>query len=1110
MTIKMRTAIQSLLFYSLTRMLAAGGVTYPDGTVSPFPPAFLRVGIPDPAVETGVNGVAAKDGVIFGAVGYATDNQTGSRPIFFTPSNGAIVPLPDNTNKGGSAYGISGDGKIKIGTAGGACYWDANNVFHALPHPDGVSDALAISRDGSTIGGDIVEEGELTEAFYRGALWATGGTGFTRVEPPSGYNETVVKGLSADGHSLCGTVSYRDPNGGGTGLVRAFLMNQGQPMTVLSIYAQTDQAFGTAITVVQNTPWVVGRSADKAAEWSSGGGLPFYLQSSNNNFSSATAIDDPAKNITGYIVNGGGESSAVIWDESSTQLRGTVVGLLANQYRLSVGKWNLTEALCISGDGYVVGGRGVNPEGKYEGWVAVLPPILHPPILANPGPRHANVAEPFSVQLQIKNSDLIFDPPTFSAKGLPKGFNVDDKGIITGIWSPAEAAPGNYTVTVTAQNTEGSGSTTFTLTLPPPTNPPDKAVEGHGYLQLNKPAGEASYYASAGNGVSANGQVTAGTDGIANDARAYTWTNTNGISGLPMVDGALRTYGTALASSADGNTVVGQAAVPPTEDGTERVAAVVWKPSAATALKGKRAATHYAESVATTASTLSAVNIGFFPAGTTSIANGVSADGSIVVGYGNDKKPGIFYEVYQAFRWTDGTGMVGLGWLPGGTLFSQAWGISADGLTIVGVSASSIGTQATRYTAAEGMVGLGKPAGATYGRAVAASANGSVIVGYNTFNDGDHAFRWTAAEGMIDLGVLAGDTSSRATAASADGSFVVGQSTLGFNESRAFIWDKATGMHDLKSVIVADNPQLAGWTLMSANAISIDGKTITGAGRNPNGDLEGYTASLQVRPAQPLNISTRMRVLTGDKVLIGGFIITGTEPKKVIVRGIGPSLASAGLQGVLADPVLELHQGSSTIATNDNWKEHQAEVEATTIPPSHDLESAIVATLGPGTYTAILADKNNSPGVGLVEVYDLTAGANAKLANISTRGFVDTGDNVMIGGFIVGNGSVGGFAKIIVRAIGPSLTSAGVPGALQDTTLELFDSNGNSVARNDDWKLRSDGTSQQAEIEATTIPPKDAHESAIVSTLAPGNYTAVVRGKNNATGVALVEAYNLQ
>jgi probable HAF family extracellular repeat protein len=1088
------------------------GVTYPDGSVSLYKAAFFHIGILEGTISSEITGVAAQDNILLGAVGYAIEDSVGSSPngpVLFTPTKGTIV-LPSPADRGGVATGISGDGRIKVGTATGSgpCYWDETNSVHILPHTDKAqSEALAISRDGSITGGYVAEDRENASAVEIGALWLTGDPrGKTRVDPPFGFDETVVYGLSTDGKTLCGGVSTASDSSSFAS--RTFVMNQGFMMSVLPTADEKGISFATGVTTVAAGTFnaVVGVTGDQAAYWVEN---KLVVLPSGTNSSYASAIDERAHTITGYITEAMGQNTAVIWDAFTKEQRGTVAGLLTNTYKIPLGKWMLTEANCISGDGYTIGGRGINPQGKYEGWVALLPAILYPPILGSPGPQHANLGEAFALTIDIKNfARLTGGVPTFSATGLPRGFSISEFGVITGKWSRDEAAPGDYTVTITAKNDVGSGSTTFTLTLPPPA-PPQGTIDGDGFLMQNKPAGEPNYYTSAGNGVSANGQVTVGTDGIANDARAYTWTNTNGISGLPMVDGALRTYGIALAASADGNTIVGQAAVPPTEDGTERVAAVVWKPSAGTASKDKETATHYAESTAT-ASTVSAINIGFFSAGTTSAANAVSADGSIVVGYGDDKQAGIFYQVYQAFRWTADTGMVGLGWLPGGTLFSQAWGISADGSTIVGVSASSNGTQAMRYTPAGGMAGLGLPVGATYGRAVAASANGSVIVGYNTFNDGDHAFRWTAAEGMTDLGVLAGDTSSRATAVSADGSIVVGQSAVGFNESRAFIWDKATGMHDLKSVIVAEDPRMAGWTLISANAISSDGKTITGAGRNPNGDLEGFTAVLQVRPAQPLNISTRMRVLTGDKVLIGGFIITGTESKKVVIRGIGPSLASAGLQGALGDPVLELHQGNSILVTNDNWKEHQAEVEATTIPPSNDLESAIVATLSPGAYTAILADKNNNPGIGLVEVYDLAAGANAKLANISTRGFVDTGDNVMIGGFIVGNGSVGGFGKVIVRAIGPSLTSAGVPGALPDTTLELFDGNGNSVATNDDWKLRPDGTSQQAEIEATTIPPKNDKESALVTVLAPGNYTAVVRGQNNATGVALVEAYNLQ
>ena len=249
------------------------------------------------------------------------------------------------------------------------------------------------------------------------------------------------------------------------------------------------------------------------------------------------------------------------------------------------------------------------------------------------------------------------------------------------------------------------------------------------------------------------------------------------------------------------------------------------------------------------------------------------------------------------------------------------------------------------------------------------------------------------------------------------------------------------------------------------------------------------------------NISTRLRVETGDNVLIGGFIITGTQPKKVIVRAIGPSLSSF-FPGALADPVLELHDSSGgLIFSNDNWRSDQeAEIIATTIPPSNDLESAIVATLpaNNSAYTAIVRGVNNGTGIGVVEAYDLDISANSKLANISTRGFVQTGDNVLIGGLIVlGQDPL----RVIVRAIGPSLP---LPGALGDPTLELHDVNGALIASNDNW--RSD---QEAEIIATTIPPSNDLESAIVRNLAPGNYTAIVRGVNNTTGVALVEAYGL-
>ena len=251
-------------------------------------------------------------------------------------------------------------------------------------------------------------------------------------------------------------------------------------------------------------------------------------------------------------------------------------------------------------------------------------------------------------------------------------------------------------------------------------------------------------------------------------------------------------------------------------------------------------------------------------------------------------------------------------------------------------------------------------------------------------------------------------------------------------------------------------------------------------------------------PATLANISTRLRVETGDNVLFGGFIITGTQPKKLIVRAIGPSTS---VPGRLENPTLELYSGNTLLASNDNWMdspEKQAIIDST-IPPANDLESAIVRSLAPGSYTTIVRGVNQGTGVGLVEIYDLDASVDSKLAQISTRGFVQTGDDAMFGGLYV----VGGTSqKVIVRAIGPSLS---LTGKLEDPTLELYDGNGTVLAANDNWRTGG----QEAEIIATTVPPADNLESAIVRTFAPGPYTAIVRGVNNTTGIALVEVYAL-
>lgn len=278
-----------------------------------------------------------------------------------------------------------------------------------------------------------------------------------------------------------------------------------------------------------------------------------------------------------------------------------------------------------------------------------------------------------------------------------------------------------------------------------------------------------------------------------------------------------------------------------------------------------------------------------------------------------------------------------------------------------------------------------------------------------------------------------------------------------------------------------------------------------------NGEEDVYYVRISPYTSPLLNISTRVKVLTGANVAIGGFIITGDEPRQILLRGIGPSLSSAGVTGALPDPTLELHQGNTVLATNDNWKvgsngqSQEAAIRATGVPPQNDLESAILITLSPGEYTAILSGTGGGTGVGLVEVYDIPAATSQEIGNISTRGFVGIDDNVMIGGTIIGPG---GDASVLFRALGPSLSGQGVAGALRDPIMSLHDANGAVLQTNDNWK-EADAT-EVAAITASGLAPKNDAESAILMTLAPGEYTAVVAGKNGATGVGLVEAYKLQ
>src|SRR5436190_2658534 len=250
------------------------------------------------------------------------------------------------------------------------------------------------------------------------------------------------------------------------------------------------------------------------------------------------------------------------------------------------------------------------------------------------------------------------------------------------------------------------------------------------------------------------------------------------------------------------------------------------------------------------------------------------------------------------------------------------------------------------------------------------------------------------------------------------------------------------------------------------------------------------------------NISSRGMVGTGQNVLIAGFIISGNQPKKVIVRALGPTLSTLGVSGALADPTITIVNSSNVVVdSNDNWRNRQeTEIAASGFAPPNDLESAIIATLAPGSYTAVVSGKNSGTGVALVDLYQLDASTSI-FGNLSTRGFVGTGENVLIGGLIIGNGEP---PVIVLRAIGPTLGSFGIAQPLQDPTLELRDANGALIAFDNDWK---DNT--PTGIKATLLNPTDNRESAIIASLAAGNYTVIVRGNNGTTGVALVEAYRL-
>ena len=308
------------------------------------------------------------------------------------------------------------------------------------------------------------------------------------------------------------------------------------------------------------------------------------------------------------------------------------------------------------------------------------------------------------------------------------------------------------------------------------------------------------------------------------------------------------------------------------------------------------------------------------------------------------------------------------------------------------------------------------------------------------------------------------------------------------------------------SIVLAQVPLAANGTAsFSTSNLSAGDHTITAVyasdtvfASSSDSEMQTVASPIPVA-AQALNLSTRMRVQSGDSVGIGGFIITGTAPKHVLIRAIGPSLTDLGVADPLPDPVLELHGPETFVTvTNDDWRDdatQEALIQASGIPPRAILSQPSTRHLAPGSYTAVVSGKGNAAGIGLVEVYDLNPEVSSKLANVSTRAFVGTGDNIVIAGVTLGRNS--GNDRLAVRGLGPTLNQAGIANALSDPILELRNVNGTLLVANNDWQ---DDTSQADALTAAGVAPTHELEAAIIATLPPGTYTALLAGLGSGTG----------
>jgi hypothetical protein len=651
-----------------------------------------------------------------------------------------------------------------------------------------------------------------------------------------------------------------------------------------------------------------------------------------------------------------------------------------------------------------------------------------------------NIGGNFSYQIMASNN-----PTSFSASGLPAGLHLDPAtGLITGI---AELS-GQFLVTITAQGATGIATATLVITIqiPDSVTPPLKQIS-----------------------MSVTGSV------LADPIRPRVYIQTSG--GIAVVDtGSLSVTNTLPVAIFDGDMCI-------SADGN-----TLWVTSRSTqSLK---------RIDLTSLSVLSDINVALSPH-----LIRAGADGRLYV---TDYNQPNIYQVDPA------TGAILSQTDPRGTNVSNvsAIEISADRKTLY-ASNLYVGGAVSRYD----ISGSGAPVliqrveaitDPYSGRPLAINPNGTSFALLKRGSGGSVAP--TQVRSSQDANQILGYFASAALP-----SEVVydRQGTVAFQamQGRSRIDVFQTFDSKLARTITLPSPAVPSYVNPSAITMAVDRtNSYLFVASDPGSGVGLYVFSLLSAPSPPpppktlLNVSTRLRTQLGDNALIGGFIVRGDTPKRMALRAIGPSLP---LAGKLADPVLQLFDGSGAlVAENDNWNAHRSDVLATGISPADEHEAEIAATLQPGSYTAVVSGVNNTTGIGLVEAYDLSPAPNSRLANISTRGKVEAGDSVMIGGFILGGDQPTSF---VLRGIGPSLENFGVPGTLADPLLQVYDGNGLLVADNDDWR-----TYQEAMLIQSGLAPVNDRESAMLLQLQPGAYTVILRGKGNTAGVGLVEVYNLE